>query len=341
MANLTNTALETSAIISKYQYSLTLLFIASCIIVLAMFSIVGNVLSVKTFILMGLEDGMTITFFVLSITELIFCIFVIGMSFGFLFHCFEVLHPLVTFSVDPYGLMVYLGNICVIAHMSIQVITTFLAVARCMCVVKPIHFKNAFTIRRCISLLVFVWAFSLASYLPLFASMAIFTQHDPNINVTRPALWLSPNRQLVKDIIWTTADTTIPFCTEIIVIICLMIMADGLRRAAKFRMSTSNVSKTLDHRASQKLSGKELLIIKQVALISGFYLLTNTPKVVTNIFFLVEPQFTLGGQYNDLYLVISLPRKLIETLNCSISFPVYFKCNPKFKSLAFQWSKKH
>ncbi|KAI8792293.1 hypothetical protein BgiMline_016627 [Biomphalaria glabrata] len=318
-----------------------MLFISSCIIVLATYSMTGNILSIKTFILMGLDDGMTITFFVLSLTELIFCIFAMAMSVGFLFHCFELLHPLVTFSVDPYGLLIYFGNICVMVHMSIQVITTFLAVARCMCVVKPIHFKNAFTIRRCVALLVFVWAFSLASYLPLFASMAIFTQHDPKINVTRPALWLSPNRQLVKDIIWTIADTTIPFCTEIIVIICLMIMADGLRRAANFRMSSSNVSKPLDLRASQKLSGKELLIIKQVALISGFYLLTNTPKVASNIFVLAEPQFTLGGQYNDLYLVIIISRKLIETLNCSISFPVYFKCNPKFRSLTFEWSKKH
>ncbi|KAK0039882.1 fMet-Leu-Phe receptor [Biomphalaria pfeifferi] len=341
MANFTSTVLETSAIISKYQYSITMLFISSCIIVLATCSMTGNILSIKTFILMGLDDGMTITFFVLSLTELIFCVFAMAMSVSFLFHCFELLHPLVTFSVDPYGLLIYFGNICIMVHMSIQVITTFLAVARCMCVVKPIHFKNAFTIRRCVALLIFVWAFSLARYLPLFASMAIFTQHDPKKNVTRPALWLSPNRQLVKDIIWTIADTTIPFCTEIIVIICLMIMTDGLRRAANFRMSSSNVLKPLDLRASQKLSGKELLIIKQVALISGFYLLTNTPKVASNIFVFAEPQFTLGGQYNDLYMVIIISRNLIETLNCSISFPVYFKCNPKFRSLTFQWSKKH
>ncbi|KAK6986958.1 hypothetical protein BgiMline_016630 [Biomphalaria glabrata] len=339
MANVT-AIVKPTADISKTEYAISLMFATVCMIITSILSITGTTISIKTFCLMGLDDGMTFTFFVLSITELAYSVFCLAMSVASVFHCVELTAPKTLFIIDPFSLLIYFANICVMVHMSIQVITTFLAVARCLCVVKPIHFKNAFTKRRCVALLIFVWAFSLVSYAPLFASMSIVPQFDPRINVSRPSLWLSPNRRLVKDIIWTIEDATIPFCTEIIVIVCVIIMADGLRRAAKFRMAASNASNAPGFHASQKVGGKELLIIRQVALISAFYILTNTPKVASNLYGVVVPQYTLGGQYNNIYLVVFAFRKLIETLNCCVSFPVYFQCNPKFRSLTFRWSNK-
>ncbi|CAL1530805.1 unnamed protein product, partial [Lymnaea stagnalis] len=327
--------MESFGVITRDDYAGFLAFYSCTWTILTLFGAAGNAVNVRTFVCMGINDGFAISFLALSVLDLSYLVVALAMAVSTAFFTVELKQPHIFFSVQPYALAIYFGNFGVMLYLTIQLTTTFIAVARCMCVAKPLHFKNAFTRRRCAAVLSCLVSIPVVSYVPIWINMAIVTQFDPSTNTTRPSLWVSPSREFIKDIIWTIEDMLIPFSTEIIVLVCLIVMADGLRKSSKFRMSSLSGCSLSEYGASggpHKLSGKELVIVQQTAVISFLYILTNTPKVASNIVSVLVPEFNLGKKYGNLYLVVISFRKLLEMCNSASNLPIYYKCNPKFRS---------
>lgn len=139
-------------IVSAEQYRIVMETCWPVWMLLSLVGAVSNIINIRIFIVMGLNDGVIVTFLALAFTDLIYLL--ITFTFGVLTLLFTIgYRNKVLFVVDPYALTVFMFNVMIIINIANMLVTTFLAVARCMCVARPLQFKNTFTTGRSIVLI--------------------------------------------------------------------------------------------------------------------------------------------------------------------------------------------
>ncbi|CAL1531188.1 unnamed protein product, partial [Lymnaea stagnalis] len=326
------------------------IFSIACLLISVVGS-VGNVVSIKVFISMGLRDGVTTSFVFLVTADLIYLVVMAAHAVALQLFVIEKKSQYRTwFNVDPFGVYIVFANIANLIYFETITITTMLAVVRCMCVAMPLKFKNVFN-RGTSSVASFVFCvLGLASYLPVLVYMALIPGYDPRVNATRSVLWISPQREESKHAVWITRDVSFTFASEVVVIVCVIVMARRIRAASRFRqMSTLNglnkpesitrkgpSTKTSQKNARlrqnlSKTSNRELSVVKQVVLISTVYIVSNAPKIVFVIVSFFYTEFTLGKSYQNLYLVGVSSMEFFQTCSSSINIFIYYKFNTKFR----------
>ncbi|CAL1546014.1 unnamed protein product [Lymnaea stagnalis] len=318
----------------------TLMGIYTCVdMVFSVMGIVTNAVNTKTFLAMGADDGVTVSFLYLSSSELMCCLAALGQKISMAFWVTELATDYKTwFFINPYVANAFFGNIRACLFEIPILITTYLSLAKCMCVVKPLSFKSMFSVSRTRRIMVGICVFSIVSYVPIFATMGTTQELDVNINRTRHMIWFSSNRDLVKTVVWTSRDTLSAIASEVVVAVCLMMMAQALSKSITLRGQLKNG--TFSHKMDQhnsslecdgKLSGKELQIIKQVVLISVVFIAGNTPKIAVFLVVALVPDFTPVGRYRNLYDVTIKGRELSELVISAVNIFIYYKFNSKFR----------
>ncbi|CAG5129864.1 unnamed protein product [Candidula unifasciata] len=350
MYNATEQIIFFRDIVSYDEYIIFIIMCTVVYITLSFFGIISNTMNMATFIAMGLNDGVTISFLVLSFFDLIYILTSFSLGITVAFSTCERITP-IRFPVEPYGLVVILGNIMILLITTNVLATTFIAVARCMCVVKPLQFKNWFTVSRTVCFMAGFAIFAVAIYTPILANMGMVTRLDNKTKISRPTLWLPRHREDIKNVIFMIIDMIIPMSTEVIVLVCIMLMANSLQDSFRFRQTSqmqtcSKDKSTHDDKSSEelspkgKLSGKELHVVKQVTLISVIYIICNTPKILISLAGVIEPEFRIGRRYNYFYMTLNGVRKYLEIINATINTFIYYRYNTKFKTtLISKWNE--
>ncbi|KAK0053330.1 fMet-Leu-Phe receptor [Biomphalaria pfeifferi] len=311
-ANTSRSLETTDSILSDEQYTIT--EGALCLVrgTLASLGVAANIVNVKTFMAMGLKDVMTICFLSLSLSDLGYLLTVICRAASFAFMTAESLWQFcVWFPVEPYGVYIYFGHAGKIPYIMSNITTTFLAVV---------------------------------SELPPCACLhGMASQNVPGSNVTRPTLWISPKREGVKDVVWAMRDTFVPFVTQVIILICLLVLTSRLRSAYIFRQKITiralvlERPKLTDRLESgsgvlcteiKGLGGKDLQVVQQVVLISVVYVFCNTPTILVNFVGVIEPQFSIEKLYKNLYLTMTGVKHLCQTINASFNIFIYSRVQP-------------
>ncbi|CAG5127962.1 unnamed protein product [Candidula unifasciata] len=353
IGNITKHVTIVISLVSNAQY---ISVMESCAIVWTILSVLGiisNIINIRTFVAMGLTDGITVSFLALAIFDLSYLVCSLSLGISVAFSVFEQ-KSLTRFMIDPYGISIFSGSVMILINETNVLTTTFLAVARCMCVAKPLQFKNTFTRKRAIMFMVGFAVFAIVTYSPILANMGMRHKFETLLNRTRPALWVSPVRESVKEIIWTINNMLLPFATQFIIIICVFIMSRSLRAASRFRQSSvamtekgfekhgTNHNTNLNevdlefseaNNSVDKLTGKDLRVIQQVVLISVVYIVCNTPKILISIVTTLEPEFTIGKGYTRLYLCVNGMRMHFEIVNSAVNLIIYYKFNTKFRTV--------
>ncbi|CAL1546015.1 unnamed protein product [Lymnaea stagnalis] len=309
--------------------------------VLSLIGIITNAISTMAFLAMGADDGITVAFLFLSSSEFLCCLAALGQRLSLAFWVAELATDYTTwFSIDPYVFNVYFGNIRTGLFTIPVLITMYIAVAKCMCVVKPFVFKNVFFVTRTWWAMVGICAISIVTYLPVMATMGVVDQFDLKVNATRQLVWFSRYRDIVQNVVRIGRDSVPAVSSEIIVIFCVALMSRALSEAVRFRESFKHVSlqntqesilTQVSARGSARLSGKELQVIKQVTLISAVYVVSNTPKIVLFLAIAFVPDLTQGRLYQNLYEVTVKTKAHAELYMSVVNIFIYYKYNSKFR----------
>ncbi|KAI8791447.1 fMet-Leu-Phe receptor [Biomphalaria glabrata] len=344
-------------IITDEQYNLIEGVMCAIRGTLAFLGTLGNVVNIYTFVKMGLKDGMTISLLALSISDLAYDVATFSMAASFFCMMLETFSKYsFWFKIEPYGVYIYSGHVSRMPYILSNLTTTYLAVARCLCVAKPISFKNMFGVKLTVYLLITFGVFSVISYLPVLVYMDMSPQYNALINATRVSLWVSPKRQLVINVVWVYRDAVLPFLTQIIISISVFIMIWSLKAAFQFRQahsectanhstvaSLTNLSYRRENgcqetrdRKSSKLSGKEYQVLQQVVTISVIYIVCNIPTVACNCTSVIEPRFSIIRLYKNLYLIVNGTKHLFQSINSSVHIMIYLKYNSKFRKTLFR-----
>merc|ERR1719394_1831667 len=139
--------------------------------------------------------------------------------------------------------------------------TLNLALTKCMCVVMPLKFKDIFTRRKAIWSFVIFNIFSIGIYIPIFCEMGVQETFSPTMNGTCYVLWMSSDRERVKDEVYMVILVTIPFSVHFIVIVCIVVLIKKVLHKRQVRRSyqstqSINQSGTLTNPQSVNLGGK-------------------------------------------------------------------------------------
>ncbi|XP_005093858.1 uncharacterized protein LOC101860394 [Aplysia californica] len=305
------------------------------------FSVLGigsNFLNIKTFVAMGLDDAVTVSFLGLSISDFFISIIMFCIGISMSFHAIE-LSLGIRYTYDPFMIVLFFTNVGIALYIVTVLTTLYLAVARCMCVAKPLHFKHVFTKSRSIAILTVFFVFCVGIYIPVFNSLGIAKTFNPVLNGTRYTIWFRQGDEEAKDVIYFITHVVIPFGTQIIVIVCIVVMAWNLIQSSRFRQQTSKSQadgKEAEdaNSSSVKLSGKELQAVQQVVLISIIFAVFNMPMILIGVFGITEPEFdAVWGKhrYARMYYAGHFMRRVCEQINSAVNIFIYYSYNTKFR----------
>ncbi|CAL1541527.1 unnamed protein product, partial [Lymnaea stagnalis] len=313
---------------------------------------VGNVLCIKTFFRLGISDGVNLSLLSLAASDLFYLISALINTISFMLHSAEELSLYtVWFPVDPEAIFLVFASTGSSFYAISMLVTTFITVVRCLAVVQPLKYRNLIS-RQTTAIIISIFTLvSITSAILVVALAGIPPPIDSNSNTTRPTLLFFPERVLMKDIIYGTRDIILPLASQIIVGLCVVIMARYLRKASIFRHKHSRNTamntqksismignlvrrnvKTVTDPESAKVVGKELQVVQQMLLIAVVYSLCNMPKVVFNMTLISVPDFYSGGRYSAVYFTSNIIRELIQSVNASVDIFIYWKYNSKFRS---------
>ncbi|CAL1537000.1 unnamed protein product [Lymnaea stagnalis] len=336
--------------ISFYDHLITMGAITLVRSLLCVFGIIGNVITIKVFLDIGVKNGVTASFLFLSCADLAYLVSVLVHSVAYGLHLYEEQTSYRTwFAVKPFAVFVYFANVASCPYMVTVLTTMFLSVVRCLGVSQPLRFRSSITRTNALWVLFAFLVLAVGSSVPLLAFMGIVTQFDERINMSRPSLWVSPLRQWVKDVTFVVRDAILPLVTELVLSVCVVVMATSLRSASKFRSLHASESSNIPEQTSSydpknetrsrssrlkvgstHLRGRDLQVVQQMLLLSAACLICHTPKITYNCVKLFLPDIS------DVLLANGI-RDFFQSINCSVTFLIYNKFNSKFhKRVAFK-----
>ncbi|XP_005089686.1 uncharacterized protein LOC101855154 [Aplysia californica] len=293
---------------------------------LRVLSIVSNIVNILIFAQIGLDDGVTVTFFALAVSDLMWSIF--GLSVR-VFTMTDVI-----FKVRPYVRLRSLAYILswytsLFADWS-MLITLFLSVQKCACVAVPLLFKHLFTARRCILLLICVFVAVVVWYAPILSSLRMVRAFDKSTNSTRLrgkrvayfwsayALWQPVNK------------IVLPAVSLSGVSICVLILVTKLRQAIEFRQAATVESQTSKNNSTKT---KEVRVIQAVVLVSTIFVVCYTPDIIRRLCEIAFPMFREKGPYNNIHTLVNQFHNVATLVNSSVNVFVYLKFNSRYRQL--------
>lgn len=363
--NQSNTSQQSSGpvylIISMSQNTI----IFQCVLAFwALISFVGtfcNGINILVFVRMGLEDSVTVSFLGLSVSDFLLLITAIvhivsvGPSWLDREHGYW-------YYVKPMVVTFQCAHIREIFSVNTTVITMFLAVQRCFCIAKPLHFKGVFTRARAMYALCVAAVFSLLCYIPLLAFERTIEVRNKRTNRTQIVLSFAKGWNTVTAYNEMLVGIFLPCFSQVVVLLCLLVMIRCLKQSAQFRnraVLTDNKGDDYDCQKEQQtttdkgevklpdgktaqeetgntkkqtvLSRKDRGVIMQVLLICLIFILCNSPKIAIAITRLLVEGFDHVGPYQYLYISMKTLRTPFELTNSAVNTFIYYKYNTKFR----------
>ncbi|GFN87650.1 chemosensory receptor c [Plakobranchus ocellatus] len=206
--------------------------------VMSAFSLGSNIINTLVFSRMGLKDGATATFLVLSVSDGATGFF--GIVYGILvtirylgpIYLRKTAFTLIVLMVVPY-----------ILHMTSTLCTVVIAIVRCCSVTMPFHVKSVFTVRRQLLTIMILAASSVVITSYGITCYRVIQVLDPKTNITHLVVTLIPDfaRQIqVVDMY----RLVVIYSSFIIVNICLVILIVALKRSSNFRNKAAGTVET-------------------------------------------------------------------------------------------------
>ncbi|XP_059152889.1 uncharacterized protein LOC131938755 [Physella acuta] len=292
-----------------------------------------NALNIYVFLRVGLGDTVAVSFFALSLTDM-GCLIIAAYNWL----CYTLYRLPGGWSVDMFSLM-YLGVWYFQAVYDVSMlITTYTAVQKCCCITSPLHFKSVFTKTRTKIIITIFWAFCIASYAPLLATQGLQKTFNSKTNSSIYTIWFAANREEIVGANDIIVRIILQNACEAIVITCLFILIYSLRRQSQFRHSASvqsfsSGSQFSSRDALNKISAKELQVIKSVTLVSTIFVTCNFPRIVLSVARTVVPEMDTFRRYHNIHLTLQMIRRVIEVSGASGNFIIYYRFNTRFKDV--------
>ena len=369
MTNTTSLSRIPEKQILETEYLVLRTFIYHIWICIIIFGLSSNTINIIVFLKIGLKDNVTITLLFLSVSDLInLCLNSPTVVGRFM----EVNRP---DHLWPFSFFIIILGPFWYAYVFYDYssfISVFLAVVRCACVARPLQFKSMFTKARTITILCVLFIVALTLRIPVLTVFSLTWAINPRTNATYRSIRFANNvGQIYKanDIINRNLISWLTYTT---VTTCVIILANKLRVASRFRRSLALQSANRQSQAekgrtsgqksephiessgpssykpdtqraksgqgetlTEKMSAKDLQVIQSVTLICVIFILSQLPFQIVSTVRLIDPEFTNYGQREVLYSFVTHISNTCGYLNSSLNILVHFNFNSKYREQFF------
>ncbi|XP_005107911.1 uncharacterized protein LOC101859267 [Aplysia californica] len=332
---------------------------------LALLGIAANLINFVTFLKQGVKDCVSVCLLALTISD-----FGSVLNGGSM-QIFNIIKHLdIDSIIDPFAFMFIMAYGCILCYDISQGIIAFVTLERCLCVAMPLKFKDLFTFRRSLFVVIFLYAFTIAAYVPHFVTSGLHWRHDPVTNSSRIFVWLSDNRFEIDHYLNTFIHVVMTASYQFVVLISTQVMVIGLKRSSKFRKRKETADKATgncntaqvtykrgdhsmkDHQANSQdikqieahqmtdtqtkdssLTLQNRRVIKTVSALAVIFLVCNAIRMVVIYTYMSNPELGFFKRYHNEVVVVNLFLFLSQAINSSANTLVYYHFNPSFRNI--------
>ncbi|KAK3737089.1 hypothetical protein RRG08_016395 [Elysia crispata] len=285
-----------------------------------------NLINTAVFFKMGLSDGVTQNFLILSIFDGILSTSALVNSISYILlntaytrggPVAEKLQAVVWASIISWPFSQIISCIT----------TTVIAVVRCCCVAMPLRVKQVLTARRQLLAIVF-FSVNVDSFLIyIFAPSVLIRITDPITNITS-VVYLGAHYDTLN--IFTNIFLYITF---VIVIVCLVILIISLNQSSKFRDQSASASGAPEKR---KEKSREVRVVQTVILVAAMFIIFNLPTIILSIIRQVNPGFSVRGNLKNLYNFFLIIMETALLLNVVVNIFIYLSFNTRYRNVLWE-----
>ena len=309
---------------------------------LGLVSIVLNIINMIVFYKMGLSDGVTQNFFILSLCD---CLTAVTSLVNSIAH---MARTIVRSFIGYGGLeqvvhILYMGS-----HFSLPfpqnyslITTVVIAVVRCCCVAMPLKVKHLITVKRQLVAILFLSGMVTSILVYVYAPLKMFHVLNLATNTTE-AYFLGARWQAN-----TIFNNILCFGSFIICITCVIILSTSLNKASRFRDSfttSTSISTSYGNTSDSDKKSKEILrnarAVRTVVLVCVIFIVCNVPHMVLYLLMAYLEGFGPGGKY---YLArvfsISVAEMFLLISTCLNTF-IYILYNTRYGDIFFSLFQK-
>ncbi|GFN78856.1 chemosensory receptor a [Plakobranchus ocellatus] len=304
--------------------------------VLSAFSLGSNIVNILVFSRMGLKDGATATFLVLSISD--------GAT-----GCFNILYSILTtirylgpihLRRTAYTIFMLIMVPPYIFHMTSTLCTVVIAIVRCCSVAMPFRVKSVFTVRRQLLTIMILAASTTVITCYGISCYRVIQVLDPQTNITHLVLTLTPDfaRQIQ---VFDMYRFVVIYSSFIIVNICLVILIVALKRSSNFRTKAAGTVETdkkptfnvQESCATIKFKLKEKQVVRTVVLVSLVFTICNLPYVVLLILRQTLPEFKIVGCLSRSFDMLAISSEAATSVNVCVNIFIYYYSHANYRNV--------
>ncbi|CAG5124517.1 unnamed protein product [Candidula unifasciata] len=353
-----------SALVSDEALDLFFLLSTGALLPTCLLGIATNCLNIISYKIMGFQDSATSCFFALSVSDLGSTVIFLAITLSCII---KIQFP--ALPVNIFDLVYVLSSdLSMVCDISI-VLKTYIAIQQGCCVAFPFRVKHLFTRRKTTAVILCVYTFCVACYLPSLCLKSLRAVTHSSTNRTEISLFLK-NGWVLADSFVNFFNRSVLICTcQLLILISMIIIMSGLSVSLQYRQLAwvGEYSKTKSHsmrrlhllrqvtvslkmerhrghqvrqhtsRKQQEAVGtqllwrnKELRVLKQVTLVSGIFFTCNIPAVIISIANRIVPEFRYRDIYSNLVWVLFACSHFAGLISSSTTFFIYCNFNSKF-----------
>lgn len=292
----------------------------------------------------GIRESVNITFISLSS---------FNMIISFMFCVTEILHTIGQFaSIETVNMMslleVYLTYSRGFTYIQVTLITVFLSLERCICIMFPVGVKHIFTPRRVIIINFIIAIFGIACHTPVWVSQGMHWVFDPSSNATRFEMWSSHIMPDVELFSITFNSFILPVFAQIHIAVFTGYMLRGLNQSMKFRHKCATARESVKSFSGKEeclsvttkvgfverrktMTSKDVMLTKVVVLLAVKYFIGNIPVLMISFLGILIPDIRFGKQHYNLYMMLYNLAFEFRVFNCMVDMLIYYKVSSKYR----------
>ena len=207
------------------------------------------------------------------------------------------------------------------------VVTTVIALVRCLCVTMPLTFRDIVTPFR--QLIIMAVGCCLSISVPLYVHLySYFYKPQVIINSSHTAM-VDP--RIRNSLIFDLFRTSFYYTCFIVDSISIIILSIYLKRSSVFQAASSQAKPKSS--GGKRLSAREAQVMKTVLLILAVFFFCNLPLMILSVCRQAIPGFDSSPQYSNQISLLNLFVGFGTFLNVGLNMPVYFLCNSRYRGL--------
>ncbi|KAK3763814.1 hypothetical protein RRG08_050178 [Elysia crispata] len=284
-----------------------------------------NLINIVVFYKMGLSDGVTQNFFILSISD--GCLAGVSLVNSVAYILYAKVYVGAGGAEHQAQVVYWVTLLIGTFPQSVSMITTVvIAVVRCCCVAMPLHVKFLLTSRRQLAVILTFSSCSAGVVIYAFALSRVVLIDNPQTN---GSLAMLVNLRWYEYTVFSNVTYYIGFA---IVIICVIILTINLNRTSSFReKSTGGLSASSSADEQSKDGSKEARAVKTVVFVSVVFIVCYLPSMTFTLVGTLVEGFSADGVYRNANLFNIMVMEMFVVINVTVNVFIYYFFNTRYR----------